>query len=256
MSDLEKNKDNNESKQNKIIEKESTTNRERERETQELEKKSTDENSEDEGDSWDQHYDDYGNCLDADTAKDLSLAVGKVTIQKPVFDYDNLKTTDWNIGDKDCSHLIEIYDFPPTTNTGDIINVFRDYLKRGFDLRWVDETHAIGVFTCKEAAISALKQNRGLVKTRPISLASQQTKLKAQQCSDLFEPHQLRPETNALIARNLVIGALGLDRNTNKEQRDEERRRLKEAREKKKREIKSNRSAWDGSIKGCAMDKS
>lgn len=207
MSCLEESKDKKESKQNTVIEKDSKVNTKNEKKNPKSEITKTDENSEDEEDSWEKHYDDHGNCLDADATKELSLAVGKVTIQKPVFDYDDLKSkfltffgffdlffpsiaTDCNLGDKDCSHLIEIYDFPPTANAGDIINVFREYLKRGFDLRWVDETHAIGVFTCKETAMNALKQNRGLVKTRPMSQASQQTKQKVRQCPDLFEPYQ------------------------------------------------------------------
>lgn len=54
---------------------------------------------------------------------------------------------------------------------------------KDFDVKWVDDTHAIGVFSTCLAASDALMYHHPLLKTRPISEATRATKLKAKHCT-------------------------------------------------------------------------
>jgi hypothetical protein len=49
--------------------------------------------------------------------------------------------------DDDLSHVLEIYDFPAEFKTHDLFAVFSPYMKGGFEIKWVDDTHALGVFS-------------------------------------------------------------------------------------------------------------
>lgn len=42
--------------------------------------------------------------------------------------------------------VIEIYDFPKTLRTQDMMTIFSAYVQDGFFIRWVDDSHALGVF--------------------------------------------------------------------------------------------------------------
>ena len=54
---------------------------------------------------------------------------------------------------------------------------------KGFNIKWVDDTHAIGVFSSIIAAEGALTMRHPLIKVRPISQATRQTKMKAKRCT-------------------------------------------------------------------------
>lgn len=45
------------------------------------------------------------------------------------------------------SHVVEIYNFPATFVTEDLVNIFSPYKNGGFEIKWVDNTHALGVFS-------------------------------------------------------------------------------------------------------------
>ena len=47
--------------------------------------------------------------------------------------------------------------------------------------------------------------------------------------TEFLQPYKPRPETSAVAARRLVVGALGLQSRVPKEKRDKERQQLKEA---------------------------
>nr|KAG5691793.1 hypothetical protein BaRGS_003189 [Batillaria attramentaria] len=104
------------------------------------------------------------------------------------------------------------------------------------------------------AAQDALKLIHPMMKLRPLSEASKQSRSKARRCQEFLQPYKARPETTAAAARRLVAGALGMTSRIPKEQRDQERRQLKAAKEKKKLDRKQKEAIWDGTFGKCAMD--
>uniref|UniRef100_A0A3Q4I960 R3H domain and coiled-coil containing 1-like n=1 Tax=Neolamprologus brichardi TaxID=32507 RepID=A0A3Q4I960_NEOBR len=164
----------------------------------------------------------------------------KESIQEPRFDYYNMDRED------ELSHIVEIYDFPTEFKTEDLLKLFQCYQKRGFDIKWIDDTHALGLFSSPIAAREALRSKNPLMKLRPLSKSSSATKAKARSCSDYLLPAKERPQTSAALARKLVIGALGVKSNLTKEQREAERKKLQEAREQKRLAAKQREDAWEG----------
>ncbi|XP_071359825.1 coiled-coil domain-containing protein R3HCC1L [Trachinotus anak] len=205
-----------------------------------------------EEDSWDTLFNDDGDCLDPHLLEELALKEGrkKESIQEPRFDYYNMDDDDddddIDLREDELSHIVEIYDFPEDFKTEDLLKLFQCYQKRGFDIKWIDDTHALGLFSSPIAAREALRSKHPLMKLRPLSKSSSATKAKARSCSDYLLPAKERPQTSAALARKLVIGALGVKSNLTKEQREAERRKLQEAREQKRLEAKQKEDAWEG----------
>lgn len=99
----------------------------------------------------------------------------KSSIQDPRFDYYNWTPQDEEeveLRDDELSHIIEIYDFPTEFKTEDLIRSFSSFQsvnldsttqtcfttkclvlivcvfrQKGFDIKWVDDTHALGLFS-------------------------------------------------------------------------------------------------------------
>lgn len=74
----------------------------------------------------------------------LTKSVGRVKITTAKSDYRQFQTEEERSGDGEC--IIEIYDFPAEFKTNDLLNIFAAYRNRGFHIKWVDDTHALGVF--------------------------------------------------------------------------------------------------------------
>lgn len=206
-----------------------------------------------EEESWDTLFNDDGDCLDPHLHEELAVKEGKKkeSIQEPRFDYYNMNRFDDDEDDIDLtedelSHIVEIYDFPPEFKTEDLLKLFQCYQQRGFDIKWVDDTRALGLFSSPIAAREALRTRNPLMKLRPLSKSSPATKAKARSCSDYLLPAKERPQTSAALARKLVIGALGVKSNLTKEQREAERRKLQEAKEQKRLAAKQKEDAWEG----------
>lgn len=66
-----------------------------------------------------------------------------------------------------------------------------------------------------------------MLRTRHLSLATRQSKLKAKECVDSLQPFKERPETSAIAARRLVSGALGIKTKISREERDMEKQKIK-----------------------------
>lgn len=81
----------------------------------------------------------------------LTNAVGSVTVEKPQSDYhgyqSRVELMMSGSGDDEFSHVVEIYNFPSEFKTNDLCAVFSPYMKGGFEIKWVDDTHALGVFS-------------------------------------------------------------------------------------------------------------
>lgn len=123
------------------------------------------------------------------------------------------------INQDEFSHVIEIYDFPPMFTTEDLLDAFTEYSIGGFKIKWVDSTHALGVFSSKSAASHALSMHHSLLKTRTLSKGSRKSKSIAVRQAEFIQPVKERPRTDSTVARRMVTRALGLQRGLARVQR-------------------------------------
>ncbi|PSN45656.1 hypothetical protein C0J52_12335 [Blattella germanica] len=202
--------------------------------------------------TWDMMYDDNGECLDPKLMEELTSSVGSVAIEKPQSDYRSYQSRFELImsgaADDEFSHVLEIYNFPPEFKTQDLYAVFSPYTKAGFEIKWVDDTHALGVFSSATVAADVLATDHPFVKTRPLQQATHDSRMKARRSAEFLQPYRARPETCPALARRLVTGALGVKLSTSREEREAERKILKEAREKKRLAARQRDEAWEGTI--------
>ncbi|XP_075413325.1 R3H and coiled-coil domain-containing protein 1 [Tenrec ecaudatus] len=84
-------------------------------------------------------------------------------------------------GEKDLGHVVEIYGFEPSLKTEDLLATFSEFQEKGFKIQWVDDTHALGIFPCLASAAEALSRDFSVLKIRPLTEGSKQSKLKALQ---------------------------------------------------------------------------
>ncbi|KAE8590669.1 hypothetical protein XENTR_v10018150 [Xenopus tropicalis] len=201
--------------------------------------------SADANESWDALFNDDGDCLDSHLLEQLTNRDEKV-IQEPRFNYYDYEPKEMELDDLELAHVIEIYDFPAEFKTEDLIRAFASYQKKGFDIKWVDDTHALGLFASPITARDALSSKNPMVKVRPLSQATRASKAKARACSEFLQPAKERPETSAVLARRLVISALGVRSTQTKAEREAERKKLKEAKERRHLEAKQREDAWEG----------
>ncbi|XP_069316096.1 coiled-coil domain-containing protein R3HCC1L isoform X3 [Eulemur rufifrons] len=197
--------------------------------------------------SWESLFNDDGDCLDPRLLQELSGNIkNRENIQEPRFDYYNHDVPDIDLSDCEFPHVIEIYDFPQEFRTEDLLRVFCSYQKKGFDIKWVDDTHALGVFSSPITARDALGIKHTMVKIRPLSQATRAAKAKARAYAEFLQPAKERPETSAALARRLVISALGVRSKQSKTEREAELKKLQEARERKRLEAKQREDIWEG----------
>ncbi|GLH13216.1 Uncharacterized protein GBIM_17829 [Gryllus bimaculatus] len=202
--------------------------------------------------TWEMLFDENGDCLDPKIMEELTNAVGSVTIEKPQSDYNRfISRPEINLpgGDGEFAHVVEIYNFPSEFTTPDLLSIFAPYKNGGFEIKWVDDTHALGVFSSSRVAADVLAYEHPFVKTRPLSEATLESRMKARRSAEFLQPYRARPETCVAMARRLVTGALGMRLATSREEREKERRLLKEAREKKRLAAQQQQDAWEGTIR-------
>lgn len=78
------------------------------------------------------------------TISQLSSAVGEVVIEKPK---SKSFTRPVEISNDEYGHVLEIYNFPSEFKSSDLVAVFTPFKSNGFELKWVDDTHCLGVFS-------------------------------------------------------------------------------------------------------------
>jgi len=166
---------------------------------------------------------------------EITEAVGGVQIEAPQVDYISFQTSDSSINIDQFGHVIELYDFPSTHKTTDLVNAFQAFTSR-WDIKWVDDTHALGVFSSCEVAAEALAVRHPTIATRPLNMATPQSKLKAQIMLEELLPYKPRPVSCTAPARRLLQRALGSSMRV-PEASKLENDRLKEA-QKKKEEVR------------------
>ncbi|NWS77452.1 R3HC1 protein, partial [Crotophaga sulcirostris] len=138
------------------------------------------------------------------------LTVKDISIEKISFDYTSYG--DAQLSEGDFGHVTEIYDFSPALKTEQLLEVFSDFHESGFKIQWVDDTHALGIFSSSSTASQALGRRYPSLKIRPLIHATKQSKVKALQRPKLLYLAKERPQTDTVVARRLVSRALGLKR--------------------------------------------
>ncbi|XP_033342397.1 uncharacterized protein LOC117229749 isoform X1 [Megalopta genalis] len=196
---------------------------------------------------WDSLFDDNGDCLDPTLIEELTSAVGDVMIEQPKSDYKSF-TKHIEVSSDEFAHVIEIYNFPSEFKTSDLAAVFSPFKNGGFELKWVDDTHCLGVFSSPLVAAEVLGSDHPFVKTRPLSEATALSKTKARRSAEFLQPYRSRPETCAALARRLVTGALGVKLATARQEREHEKNVLREAKEKRRLANKQREDVWEGII--------
>uniref|UniRef100_A0A8C9MNE0 R3H domain and coiled-coil containing 1 n=1 Tax=Serinus canaria TaxID=9135 RepID=A0A8C9MNE0_SERCA len=93
-------------------------------------------------------------------------------------------------------HVTEIYDFAPSLRTEDLLGIFSEFHEGGFRIQWVDETHALGIFSSLSSG--------GETETGGIRQGTESSRL-----SPLLQVGKERPQTDSAVARRIVSHALG-----------------------------------------------
>ncbi|KAM9362225.1 R3H and coiled-coil domain-containing protein 1 [Symphorus nematophorus] len=159
----------------------------------------------------DKEYTDSEPCGDVteEIKAHLKQAV-TVSIEHAHNDYSVYENVYVSINPDEFGHVIEIYDFPPMFKTEDLMDAFAEYSDGGMKIKWIDNTHALGVFSSESAATHALSICHPLLKTRALAEGSKKAKGKAFRCAEFIQPVKERPRTDCAVAQRMVTRALGL----------------------------------------------
>lgn len=99
-----------------------------------------------ETDDWETMFDETGECLDPKLVDEITASVGKVTITKPKSNYKSYQEP-INLDEEEFPHVLEVSNFPIEFKTPDLMQLFANYKDTGYDIKWVDDTHALVVFS-------------------------------------------------------------------------------------------------------------
>ncbi|XP_005181789.1 ras guanine nucleotide exchange factor P isoform X2 [Musca domestica] len=199
----------------------------------------------DEEDDWEKMYDENGECLDPKIMQELTASVGKCKIELPKMDYSAFLTKQSILNDEEFPHVLEVSNFPVEFKNQDLLMIFSQYKESGFDIKWVDDTHALAVFSSSRIAAEVLTMGHPFVVLKPLAEATLESRVKAKKCAASLQPYRPRPETCAALARRLVTGALGVRLKTAAAERENEKRVLREAKERKLLAAKQRDEAWE-----------
>lgn len=146
-------------------------------------------------------------------------------------------------------HLIEIYDFPANFKNENIFEAIREAVgHRNFDLKWVDDTHCLGVFANVNEANQALTLNNSLVKVRAIKNATEESKRKAKRSQNTLKPYKERPQTTSFVASRLIGASLGLNNAISKEKLKIEKQKIANARDQRQKDKNLKDAVWNGDV--------
>lgn len=229
----------------KIIERESST--QSKLQTGSSIKKHDNDSEDDDDDDWESNFNESGDCLNPEHLEELTRLTGKADLEvhKTQFDFYSFVPKEVELDDEEFGHIVEIYNFSADLKTQDLMQALSSFRSKGFDIKWVDDTHALAVFSSRHTAQDAIKLCSGpLMKLRPVSEGTTESKKKASWCSDLLQPYKERPQTSKLLADRMVTGALGIKSKMTREERAKEREKLKEAKTKRQEEKMRMADIW------------
>lgn len=198
-------------------------------------------------DDWFDMYDDLGQCLDNKLVKKTNQLEEKKEEQK-VIDYTNFEPQTEALDEEEFGHILEIYDFPVEFKNENIISCIKECIGHvDFDLKWVDDTHCLGVFSSASMVSNVIKQNTNpLVKTRPLSKATADSKRRAQRLVNYLKPYKPRPQTTSFVASRLIGASLGLNSLISKDKQKQEKKKLDSARATKRNDREIKDAVWNG----------
>ncbi|XP_017057927.1 R3H and coiled-coil domain-containing protein 1 isoform X3 [Drosophila ficusphila] len=206
----------------------------------------TEDDDEEDEDDWENMFDESGDCLDPKILQELSESVGKCKIELPKMDYSVFHIKQQLLNEEEFPHVLEVSNFPVEFKTPDLLMLFAQYKGSGFDIKWVDDTHALAVFSSSRIAAEVLTMGHPFVKLKPLAEATLESRLKAKKAGAVsLQPYRQRPETCTALARRLVSGALGVKLPTAPQERENERRVLREAKERKLLAAKQRDEVWE-----------
>ncbi|CAF4116368.1 unnamed protein product [Rotaria sp. Silwood2] len=139
-----------------------------------------------------------------------------VQIKKPTNDYSQWSVDDIQIKEADLAHVVEVSNFPSTFRTEDLSNAFKTLTRSIFDIKWVDETHALIVFPDANM--------------------------------EFLQPYKTRPQTSSLTANRRICAALGLKNPMSNDKTKTERQKIETARQQKIRDKEEQKTVWDGGV--------
>ena len=165
---------------------------------------------------------------------EIEAMTGPVQLVQPLTNFLALESGCVSAQDQAFKRVIEMGDFPKELKTTDLENVLHANvkIKNYYDLKWVDDTHALVIFTDELTAAQALAIPDPQIKFRPFYLACEASKAKAKSIS--IEPNvkKTRPDTSTVMARRLLSRALN---NPNIKANKDEENALKEAKNKQQK---------------------
>ncbi|CAF0757938.1 unnamed protein product [Rotaria sp. Silwood1] len=171
-----------------------------------------------------------------------------VQIKKPTNDYSQWSIDDIQIKEADLAHVVEVSNFPSTFRTEDLSNAFKTLTRSTFDIKWVDETHALIVFPDANMALDALQMEYPMLKVCSMSQASSASKKKAKNSLEFLQPYKTRPQTSSLTANRRICAALGLKNPMSSDKTKTERQKIETARKQKIRDKEEQQTVWDGGV--------
>lgn len=150
----------------------------------------------------------------SDLIRQVEAVIGPVCPISPLTDYLALETGCVTSKDIVFRRVVEMWSFPQELKTSDLEDVLHrglGKLEHYYDLRWVDDTHALAVFADESNAMTALAIKDVHVKFRPFYEASEQSKAKALTFGLQDEvANTTRPDTSTVLAKRLLSRALGM----------------------------------------------
>lgn len=191
---------------------------------------------------WFDIYDDSGDSLKP------TKSVKKNEDGQKTIDYLKFEPQSENLDEEEYGHILEIYDFPAVLKTENIFSSLKEYTGHtDFDIKWIDDTHCLGVFASPSAALTVLQQNTNpLIKTRPLSKAIPESKSRAQRLVNYLKPYKPRPQTTSFVASRLIGASLGLNSLIPKEKLKLEKKKLDSARDTKRKDREIKDAIWNG----------
>ncbi|EFA11165.2 hypothetical protein TcasGA2_TC004772 [Tribolium castaneum] len=193
--------------------------------------------------NWEDLFDDNGQIQEELLTEIVDKVGDDITIVKASEDY----TAYTNKPPEELEHVVELYNFPPTLETHDLVQAFSEINSDAMYIKWVDDTHALLVLGSLSQAQKAVSMRNPLIKVRPMTAASA-ISMDVANKSDL-KPAMKRPPTNLQTARRLITSHLGTKSKLTKEQIAKEKQDLKNAREMKRMLKQNEKDAWEGNLR-------
>ncbi|XP_065166494.1 coiled-coil domain-containing protein R3HCC1L isoform X2 [Atheta coriaria] len=186
-------------------------------------------------------WEDLVNSDEEPSSPDGTVQKNKAVITK--YDDDDHEEYE-NLNNDQLEHIVEIYDFPSTFKTPDIMQIYNEMDQESMYIKWLTETRALLVLGSAMQAKRALGIENPFIKSRPAALGSHMA-LEAVRTSKL-RPAMKRPQTSMQAARRMITTALGAKSTVSREVQQRERDALRKAKEEKRNQRQSERDAWEG----------